>query len=242
MSKRRWRRWARWGPCWICRIGSLSTESPSPEGDGFGRHKHARPAEAGFRSRPDRRLSAAALRRFRSLRDLLKASPKGEGFHPSPRGTLTGVTIEPLRKTRGGSHPCRQLCENRIENLIEPSKAMRIRQHLIGTLNEWSFRQFIGTSVNESLKGLLGGLKMKLKPQDSVAVDKGLVLTGLTACQMKSPLGQVEGFPMPMKYLDLRRNESPQCMTRRLFRKLDGKPADLWLGISCKSWSPERLR
>ena len=125
-SKRRWRRWARWGPCWICRIGSLSTESPSPEGDGFGRHKHARPAEASFRSRPDRRLSAAALRRFRSLRDLLKASPKGEGFHPSPRGTLTGVTIEPLRKTRGGSHPCRQLCENRIENLIEPSKAMRI--------------------------------------------------------------------------------------------------------------------
>ena len=68
--------------------GSSQTESPSPEGDGFGRHKHARPAEAGFRSRPDRRLSAAALRRFRSLRDLLKASPKGEGFHPSPRGTL----------------------------------------------------------------------------------------------------------------------------------------------------------
>ena len=104
-SKRRWRRWARWGPCWICRIGSLSTESPSPEGDGFGRHKHARPAEASFRSRPDRRLSAAALRRFRSLRDLLKASPKGEGFHPSPRGTLTGVTIEPLRKTRGRFTP-----------------------------------------------------------------------------------------------------------------------------------------
>ena len=36
----------------------------------------------------DRRLSAAVLRRFRSLRDLLKASPKGEGFHPSPMGTL----------------------------------------------------------------------------------------------------------------------------------------------------------
>ena len=66
----------------------VQTESPSPEGDGFGRHKHARPAEASFRSRPDRRLSAAALRRFRSLRDLPKASPKGEGFHPSPRGTL----------------------------------------------------------------------------------------------------------------------------------------------------------
>ena len=34
------------------------------------------------------------------------------------------------------SHPCRQLLENRIEDLIEPSKAMRIRQHLAGTLNE----------------------------------------------------------------------------------------------------------
>ena len=65
------------------------TEGPSPEGDGFGRHKHAQSAEADFRSRPDRRLSAAVLRRFRSLRDLLKASPKGEGFHPSPMGTLT---------------------------------------------------------------------------------------------------------------------------------------------------------
>ena len=65
-----------------------STEGPSPEGDGFGRHKHAQSAEADFRSRPDRRLSAAVLRRFRSLRDLLKASPKGEGFHPSPMGTL----------------------------------------------------------------------------------------------------------------------------------------------------------
>ena len=63
-------------------------EGPSPEGDGFGRHKHAQSAEADFRSRPDRRLSAAVLRRFRSLRDLLKASPKGEGFHPSPMGTL----------------------------------------------------------------------------------------------------------------------------------------------------------
>ena len=86
---------------------------------------------------------------------------------------------------------------------------MRIRQHQAGTLNEWSVREFISTSVNEGLKSLLGGLKMKLKPQDSVAIDKGLVLTGLTACQMKSSLGQVEGFPMPMKNLDLRRNESP---------------------------------
>ena len=100
----------------------------------------------------------------------------------------------------------------------------------------------LATSVNEGLKSRLGDLKMELKPQDSVAIDKGLVLTGLTACQMKSPLGQVEGFPMPMKNLDLRRNESPQCMTRGLFRKLDGKPADLWLGDSCKSWSPEHLR
>ena len=66
----------------------IHTEGPSPEGDGFGRHKHAQSAEADFRSRPDRRLSAAVLRRFRSLRDLLKASPKGEGFHPSPMGTL----------------------------------------------------------------------------------------------------------------------------------------------------------
>ena len=66
-----------------------SSEGPSPEGDGFGRHKHAQSAEADFRSRPDRRLSAAVLRRFRSLRDLLKASPKGEGFHPSPMGTLS---------------------------------------------------------------------------------------------------------------------------------------------------------
>ena len=68
--------------------GPLGSEGPSPEGDGFGRHKHAQSAEADFRSRPDRRLSAAVLRRFRSLRDLLKASPKGEGFHPSPMGTL----------------------------------------------------------------------------------------------------------------------------------------------------------
>ena len=108
---------------------------------------------------------------------------------------------------------------------------MRIRQHLAGTLNEWSVRQFISTSVNEGLKSLLGGLKMKLKPQDSVAIDKGLVLTGLTACQMKRPLGQVEGFPMPMKNLAVRRNESPYFMTLRLFRKLDWKPADLWLGV-----------
>ena len=59
---------------------------------GSGRHKHAQSAEADFRSRPDRRLSAAVLRRFRSLRDLLKASPKGEGFHPSPMGTLKSNT------------------------------------------------------------------------------------------------------------------------------------------------------
>ena len=44
-----------------------ATEGPSPEGDGFGRHKHAQSTEADFRSRPDRRLSAAVLRRFRSL-------------------------------------------------------------------------------------------------------------------------------------------------------------------------------
>ena len=134
-------------------------------------------------------------------------------------------------KQRSG-HPCRQLHENRIEDLIKSSKAMRIRQHPAGTLNEWSVRrQFIRTSVNEGLKILLGGFKVKLKPQDSVAIDKGLVLTGLTSRQMKSPLGQVEGFPMPMKNLDLRRNESPKFMTRRLFRKLDWKPADLWLGV-----------
>ena len=83
-------------------IPSLSaqmTEGPSPEGDGFGRHKHAQSAEADFRSRPDRRLSAAVLRRFRSLRDLLKASPKGEGFHPSPMGTLNllaGMRTHPV--------------------------------------------------------------------------------------------------------------------------------------------------
>ena len=65
-----------------------STEGPSPSGDGFGRHKRAWSAEADFRSRLDHRLSAATLRRFRSLRDLLKASPKGEGFHASPMGTL----------------------------------------------------------------------------------------------------------------------------------------------------------
>ena len=70
---------------------SVLSEGPSPEGDGFGRHKHAQSAEADFRSRPDRRLSAAVLRRFRSLRDLLKASPKGEEFHPSPMGTLRTV-------------------------------------------------------------------------------------------------------------------------------------------------------
>ena len=69
-------------------VGGGWLKGPSPEGDGFGRHKHAQSAEADFRSRPDRRLSAAVLRRFRSLRDLLKASPKGEGFHPSPMGTL----------------------------------------------------------------------------------------------------------------------------------------------------------
>ena len=72
-----------------------ATEGPSPEGDGFGRHKHAQSTEADFRSRPDRRLSAAVLRRFRSLRDLLKASPKGEGFHPSPMGTLNAASRTP---------------------------------------------------------------------------------------------------------------------------------------------------
>ncbi len=74
------------------------SEGPSPEGDGFGRHKHAQSAEADFRSRPDRRLSAAVLRRFRSLRDLLKASPKGEGFHPSPMGTL--ILLRGVRMAR----------------------------------------------------------------------------------------------------------------------------------------------
>ena len=64
-------------------------ESPSPEGDGFGQHKHARPAEAGFRSRPDRRLSAAALRRFRSLRDLRRLRLKARGFTHPRGGTLS---------------------------------------------------------------------------------------------------------------------------------------------------------
>ena len=122
------------------------------------------------------------------------------------------------RVSRSG-YLARQLFENRIEYLIEPSETMRIRQHLAGTLNEWSVRQFINTPAQEGLKSFLGGFKMKLKPQDPVAIDKGLVLTGLTGCQVKSPLGQVEGFPVPMKHLSLRRKEFPQIVPRPPFQK-----------------------